>query len=352
MFIEVKCACGRLLRARRDQAGTAIHCWDCKAEVVVPHPDDPWLAGPMADAAHQVLWSPGMAGVAGGAALIAAVLLVPRAGLALALGVVAVSVRLYGGQMRALPPSADAIDATAATRGKRLIRGALAVLATLALVAPLLVRNQGHILPPPTALPGLVWLTDLALAGWLIVPVAILIAYAHDVHGPLAPRQTLGALARHPLATLSALAVFPIGLLVTEGVLAVFAWQQGQLPLVVVDLFPPPRFAYVLDGKHLYFNYDGSLIDKNYSESIDGLAAVYPRALRHGHTLVGTIPPSLALGLLEVRTNPWDYEVRPETYLVLRIVFTFFIVFAGGFALLVQARWLGLIAALGARRAK
>jgi hypothetical protein len=349
MFIEVKCTCGRSLRARRDQAGTPIQCWDCKAEVVVPHPA-PWLAGPMADVAGQALWSQAMAGVAAGAALITAVLLVPRAGLALALGLVAASVHYYGTRMRAVPQREEAIGTALVSRRTSLIRVALAVLAPLALVAPLLVRNQGHILPPAVAMPGISRLAAVALAGWLIMPVVILIAYAHDAHGPLPPRQTLGALARHPLATLAALALFPLVLIVTEAMLALFAWQQGDLPLLVVDLFPPPRFTYVNDGKHLYFNYDGGLIDKNYSESIAALATVYPRALRSGYTLVGTVPPSLPLGLLEVRTNPWDYAVRPESYLILRIGFTFLIAFVGGFALLVQARWLGLIADLGARR--
>jgi hypothetical protein len=334
-----------MLRARLDQAGTAIQCWDCKAEVVVPYPAEPWLAGPMADAVLQALRSRGLGAIAGGAALITAVLLVPRAGLLLALGLVAVSVHWYGRQMRPL-------EQTAAGLGGRglLLRGVSAVLAALALVAPQFARNQGHVLPPASTLPGSVWLAVLALAAWLVTPVAILAGYAHGAHGPLPPRPALWALLRHWPATLSALAVFPAALILTEGILALFAWQQGQLPLLVVDLFPPPRFAYVVDGKHLYFDYDGTRLDKNYSASVDGLAAAYPLAFRHGYTLVGTIPPSLAMGLLEVRTNPWEYEVMPESYLVHRIIFTFLILAVSGIALMVQARWLGLIGAVGARR--
>jgi hypothetical protein len=349
-FIEVKCPCGRMLRARADQAGTAIQCWDCKAEVVVPHPDEPWLVGPMADAAFQALRAQGMAAIAGGAALITAVLLVPRAGLLLTLGLVAISVHLYGSQMRPLEQTGGAVAAPALGRRALLVQGALALLATLALVAPQVVRNQGHVLPPASTSPRFAWLAVLALAGWVVMPVAILAACAHDHHGPLSPRQALAALWRHPLATLAALAVLPIALVLTEGVLALFAWQQGHLPLLVVDLFPPPRFAYVDDGKHLYFHYGGTQLDKNYSESVDGLTAAYPLAFRHGYTLVGTVPPSLAIGLLEVRTNPWEYGVTPGSYLIHRIVFTFLTLAVSGVALLVQARWLGLIAAVGARR--
>jgi hypothetical protein len=322
-----------------------IQCWECKAEVVVPYPAEPWLVGPMADAAFQALRSTGMVAIAGGAALITAVLLVPRAGLMLALGLVAVSVHRYGRQMRPLEQTAAGVGGRAL-----LLRGASAVLAPLALVAPQLALNQGHVLPPPNTLPGSVWLAALAMAAWLVTPVAILAVYAHDGHGPLSPRTALGALLRHWPATLSALAVFPAALILTEGILALFAWQQGQLPLLVVDLFPPPRFAYVVDGKHLYFNYGGTRLDKNFSESVDGLAAAYPLAFRHGYTLVGTIPPSLAMGLLEVRTNPWECEVTPESYLFHRILFTFLIVAVIGIALMVQARWLGLIAATGTRR--
>jgi hypothetical protein len=344
-FLEVKCPCGRMLRARIDQAGTMIQCWDCKAEVVVPFPAEPWLADPMADVAFQALRSRGMGAIAGGVPLITALLLVPRAGLLLALGLVALSVHWYGRQMRPR-------ELIAASVGRRalLLRGAMAVLATLALVAPQLARNQGHVLPPANTLPESVWLAALALAAWLVTPVAILAVYAHDAHGPLPPRTALGALLRHWPAALAALAVFPAALIVTEGVLALFAWEQGQLPLLVVDLFPPPRSGYLVDGKHLYFNYDGTRLDKNYSESVEALAAAYPLAFRHGYMLVGTIPPSLPMGLLEVRTNPWEYEVTPESYLLHRIAFTFLVLAVSGIALMVQARWLGLIASIGARR--
>jgi hypothetical protein len=260
----------------------------------------------------------------------------------------AVAVGYYGGQVRAAVPA----DARAAPRRARWLRRALAPVAALALVAPVLVRNRGHLLPPAGTVVGIPGLTALALAGWVVMPVALVAAHAHDHHGPLPWRAVLGALFRHPLATLSALLVLLVALIAAEGLAAFAAWQQGQLPLLVVDLFPPPGFAYLEDGKHLYFDYDGTLIDRNYSASIDALAAVYPQGLRHGFTLAGTIPPSLSLGLMQVRTDPWEYRVYPEVYLVLRIVLTVGILFTSGIALAVQARWLGVIAAQGARRAR
>src|SRR5262249_55880842 len=104
------------------------------------------------------------------------------------------------------------------------------------------------------------------------------------------------------------------------------------------------------DGRHLYFNYDGTTIDMNYRASVEALERVYPQGLRHGFTLVGTIPPSLPMGLLEVRSSPMSYRVMPVLYVSLRILLTIVILSVAGVALRAQARWLGLIAALGAHR--
>src|SRR5262245_25102174 len=111
-FIEVKCPCGRSLRARPDQAGTAIPCWECKAEVPVPYPDHHGLEIPLAAVASEALRSPSIPAIAVGAALITAALLVPHAGLVLALGLAVASVRYYREQVRA---AADETSPGAAT---------------------------------------------------------------------------------------------------------------------------------------------------------------------------------------------------------------------------------------------
>jgi hypothetical protein len=306
----------------------------------------------MAAVALQALRSEVLLVIACGAALITAALLVPHGGLVLAFGLVAASIGFYGDQVRgaaraALPAENDIATAPRFPAPGRI---ALAVAAALVLVAPVVVRNHGHVLPPSYTRPTDRWLATVALFGWLVVPVALLAAHAEDGHGPLPLRLALGALARHPLATLAALLLVPLALLLTEGVAALVAWQQEQLPLLVVDLFPPPRWAYRVDGEYLLFDYDGVTFDRNYSESIPALATVYPHGFRHGFTLVGTIPPSLATGLFQVRTDPWTYRVTAAAYLTLRVVMTFVILSVAGVASLVQARWLGLVAALGARR--
>jgi hypothetical protein len=166
----------------------------------------------------------------------------------------------------------------------------------------------------------------------------------------LPPRLALAALVRHPLATLAALLGMPLGLLAAEGLAAFFAWQQGQLPLMVVDLFPPPRIQEEDDGKHVYFQYDGTLLNENCSENMELLNQAYPHGLRRGFTLAGTIPPSLSMGLLQVRVDPEAYRVDPAVYLTMRILLTVLILWVAGVLLTLQARWLGLIVALDSRR--
>jgi hypothetical protein len=324
------------------------------------------------DAASEVLrsWTPTI--LFGGVLLITAALLVPRIGLLLALGLVVASVGGYGSQVRAgavEPPSGEVASGAPGLaltsdsdggdehedevppRWAVVARGGLWVVAALALVAPALVRNRGYALPPAGSTPGVLGLIALAFAGWLAMPVALAAAYAQDHRGPLPPRLALAALVRHPLAALAALVIFPLGLLLTEATAAFLAWQQGQLPLMVVDLFPPPRIQEEDDGKHVYFQYDsGPTLDENCSENMDFLCQAYPHALRRGFTLTGTIPPSLAIGLLQVRAVPEDYRVDPAAYLTMRILVTVLILGVAGVLLTLQARWLGLIVALGSRR--
>lgn len=370
----MNCPCGRTLRAQPEQAGTTIQCWNCKQELVVPHPNQSArLVRALADAVSEAFRTPTLPVVLAGALLITAALMVPRAGPILALALIAASVTAYGAQVRtagrtlarreavtALPtPVVVSVAAPAPDMEEKVeeppawagpARLLLGVAAALVLGAPIWIRNRGQALPPEGANPGVLWLLILALAGWLLMPVVLLAAYAHDHHGPLPPRLVLKSLTRHLAATLAALLVVPLGLLATEGLVASIVWEQGELPLLVADLFPPPRVEWELNGIHLYFNYEGSSIVANLSESKNTVLPVYPHGVRHGFTLIGTIPTSLSVGLLEVRAIPWQYEVTPLGYLITRVVLTFLILSITGLLFTIQARWLGLIAAVDPRR--
>jgi hypothetical protein len=223
----------------------------------------------------------------------------------------------------------------------RVARCGLALLAALVLVAPFIVRNRGHVLPTVGPAPGVLGPLGLAFAGWLVMPVAMLVAYAHDHRGPLKPRRALAALVRHPLATVAALAVVPLGLLATELLAAGIAWQQGQLPLMVADLFPPPWFEQRKDGAHICFDYGGPVLDVNCTDTLDTLVPVYWHGLRRGLTLSGTLPASLSIGPHGMRDELWRFRVGPAQYRALRFVLTVLITWSAGTVLTIQARWLG-----------
>jgi hypothetical protein len=135
-----------------------------------------------------------------------------------------------------------------------------------------------------------------------------------------------------------------------EALLALITWQQGQLPLMILDGFPHPTFERTEDGRHALFNYDGQVFDLKSTAPEDEVNRLYPRGLRRGFTLLGTIPLSLSVGLFEVRAEARRFNVLPGHYLASRIALTFLILTGIGLLLTVQARWLGLVAALDPHR--
>jgi hypothetical protein len=346
-----------------------IRCWECKGEVPVPYPNQSGrLARAMVDSTAELFQSLEVVVILAGALLITLALMVPEYGLGLGLALFAVAALGYGAQIRSaardpLLESIDTIplkapaepepdDERETPRGTVIARGCLAVIGALALVLPAFIRNRGHVLPPSGPVSRVLPLVALSLALWLIMPLVLFTANAHDRHGPLSLRLALAALRRHLLAGLVALLVVPLALLVTEGLVALIALQQGQLHLMVVDLFPPPRVVFPEGFQHFYFQYDRLEIDKPFRKSLQSLSAVYPSGLRHGFTLTAAIPASLSQGLGSVRMSPEAYEVGSTAYLTWRIILTALILSFAGIALCVQARWLGLIAAVDARRPK
>ena len=323
------------------QGGTAVRCWSCQREVLVPYADPTGrLVRDLGEAASGVLADPALLG---GAAVLTAALLVPTAGPWLGLVGLAVAFgRGYGGQVKA-----GALAPEPSGPPLRVARVLLAALAALALVAPLIVRNGGYALPPDSPTRNAAWMAALALSGWAVMPIALLAAHAY---GGRSPGRALAALAHRPLATLAALLIVPAGLLAVEAVVAGLAWEQGQLPMLVGDLFPPPRFEQRIDGPYLIFDLDGTVIGTNVGASMDVLTPIYRKGLRRGFTLTGTIPVSLSMGSV-LRQPLWMYRVPSWQYLTMRIVLTILIVWAVGVLVIIQARWLGVIAASDPRGA-
>ncbi|MFO0952678.1 MAG: response regulator [Isosphaeraceae bacterium] len=379
-FIYANCRCGRTLRARDDQAGTRIRCWSCGSDVLVRFPRvGGRLARALAEAVPQSLRSSSVLWAVCGALLISGALLVPVAGpwLALALGVVAAwrygaSIEECGERAWGPPPPLRVRDTTAApppavepepstaepptAASPRWLVGirnlALGALGVAALIAPLAVRNGGRLLPEAgNSLPypgDRAWML-VALASWVVVPLLMLAAFAHDRRGRLPAGAALAGLARFPAATVAALLVAPLGLVVMEALLGFLAWQEGSLPLLASDLFPPPRIENVEGKAHLIYRYDDQQINRLYGDLANDGGAVYLAGLRHGYTLSGTIPASLAWGRT-TRTPATLFRSTDEAYLGVRFFLSVLILTGTGLLLTIQSRWLGTIASLSSRR--
>jgi hypothetical protein len=362
-----------MVRARREQAGMTVRCWSCGGQVPVPYPRVTGrLARAFADAVRGTLRAETVGVVLGGAAVVTAALLVPGAGPWLALGLIgAAAVWGYGALVVGARPEApagaggpDGAPGEPAGEGRagrgvpgvvgRLLLGGAAA---VALVAPLIARNGGHLLPPIEPVTGAFRLMLLTLLGGLVVPVALLATFAHDRRGRLPAGLALAALRRHKAATLAALLVVPLGLLLVEGVVAFVAWDGDYLPILVADLFPTPRLEARDDGMYAITRYDGAVGEQHLVGGIGDLNRAYACALRRGFTLVGEVPASLALGQMPraasvafLDKTPLLYAVKPAPYLAFRLLLSVMILTSAGLLLAVQARWLGLIAALDPRR--
>ena len=201
-------------------------------------------------------------------------------------------------------------------------RGLLGVAGALVLAAPILIRNRGYTLPTEPALPGVLWLLVsrpcrlAADAGRSrcgprprplrppSAPAGSGVAGAPPLGDPVSTPGPASGTARNRracgLLRLGAGATCP----------------DGRRPLSASS-----NSIWEVDGRHLYFNYDGTTIVANLSAGTSSVVAVYPRGLRRGFTLVSTIPPSLSVGLLEVRAIPWIYGVAPWAYLIMRLSF-------------------------------
>jgi hypothetical protein len=238
-FVRVDCPCGRTLRAREDQAGEMIRCWSCHREVKVPRPArGEELARESGLIMRDAVTGEMVLVLMAGAAAATLVLLIPHVGGWIAFGILVVGASRYIDLIRASGLHARA-DKPTANRAEMARRWALAVVAAAALVAPVVARNEGHARPPdPTSLlaDGLV---ALALALWVVVPLALVAFEGHDRQGRLGPRRALAALAHHPLATFGALAVLPLAVAFVEAYIGLFAWYTSWMPLMVGDLSPP-----------------------------------------------------------------------------------------------------------------
>ena len=338
-YVSIKCRCGRDLRAKPEQTGTEITCWDCHALVHVPIPVAPgnWVARLLRMTARQVLEARTVTLLAVGAIVVTMALCVPRQGVWGAAGALALVMTGYGELLRR-GSQGDWTPRPHVTLPGRAWRALMCLGAGAALALPLIFafsRNQA-----PRATGG-----GLLAAGGLLLIVPLLMLSTYGLRGPILERfRTIWAmLIRHPLAVLASLLILPLSLLVVECSLIALSQFHGSFGLLTLDLFPNPEGIRTLYGLPFF----GNVI--YYSVDDATMMEVYTGVLRQGYTLIGAIPASLALPVSHGFRTDYVFSM-PEKYLALRMLFTVFIVTCMLSALAIQARWLGLLSTMDSRR--
>ncbi len=353
--LNVKCRCGRGLRARPEQAGSRITCWDCRAEVKVPVPVAPgdWVARLLRMGARQVLEARTFTLIAVGAVLVTLAMampaligtraagwlarVVPNAGVWVAALALALVMTGYGELLRR-GSQGDWTARPAIGLGERAWRTLVCSLAGVALALPLLLASASRT-PPRTTLGG------LAVAAGLIAVFPLVMLATYAARGPVRGRAGMvgATLVRHPVAVVATLLLLPISILAIELALVTMTRIHGSFSFLALDLFPrnplyQPIFGIPYIGTHDY---------RLFPERV--MTEVYGGGLRGGYSLIGAIPPSLALGTSN-GFNTWAVHMGEAGYFRLRMALTVFIVTTMLASLAVQARWLGLLSTMDTRR--
>jgi hypothetical protein len=345
--MRVTCSCGTELRVREDQEGSVIRCWKCHAEVPVPSRARERLAKGSVETARRVFRAEAVDQLMWGALVVTGVLALPRVGGWLSLVSLGFAGAWYRGVLQGR--SRLALADEEAGEGPRWRAWsqtwAVGLAVGLGWIAPFLLRHVllGRSGRFATWGGPVIW--AVAVLAWAGVPLAVMATSAHDRSGMAGPRWSLQAVRRHPVATVVALLLVPLGLALAEVVVVGGAWFVSWLPCFVLDLFPS-----------YWTNPPGSIHFENF-ESIDTVLSnsrlfqIYAQGVRDGYTLVGAIPASLPLGFrtwLRLLGPSWV----PWLYLLIRALVSLTLLGWAGALLALQARWLGLIASVDVPRPK
>lgn len=349
-YIEVGCRCGRLVRATPEQGGTSVRCWNCGSDVKVPEPGSAGRVFAEFAAAARGTLSPQSFGACVVVALGTTVLLmVPYVGKLLGLGVLVVGARLYQNLIREVtPPARAGGPGDEDDVGGELpdwAEWALSAFAVAALMAPFWARSWAHVLIVPARWALLV----PAFACWLVAPVVLLAFNARDRHGPVPPGPALSALGRHPVATAAALLLLPVGVGALEVVTVATAKAENNLVHIIDHVTRPPRIGPVGHGVGSIYRFDDRTVEVPLGEDQDFALRIYGAAVSRGFLLTGLIPGSLSSDFEPTPTSFQVFSIDVAS-MALRAVLTILILSVGSTLLMLQARWLGLVALLGTRR--
>lgn len=339
-FIMVRCPCGRTLRARWEQVGESIECWDCHTMVPVAITRErSRLLGMMARSVGDLLRGPGGSRILLGAAALTLTLLVPRLGLVLAGLLMTAGGLLYAELIRRDDLGASGQDAAVLRALLRPSPGRLALGLGLALgtIVPLWLLGTGVGRSPHLNGLGLA----LFALTWSVGPLAAIFQapppVSDELPTPEGPGARLAPLRLHPLATLGVLLIVPLGLAASEAALGGLLYLSRSLSLVVLDYMPRSADLFYYRG----YAFKGSL---NYNDLPNArFLADYGRGLRQGYTFIGAIPPSFALpSRLGVQTDNTLWN--PTLYFLIRVGATLLTCLSLILSGVIQARCLNVLA--------
>jgi hypothetical protein len=300
------------------------------------------VARELSDGLMGVIRGEGLRHVLVATATLTAVLCIPNLGLIVGGVILVVGAAFYGDVIRRISRA----DEEAVEPGwlsivvpRSLLKPVLWVLMAAGTAFPLWGMNSGPNRSPHWSRTGAL----IAGLSWTILPIAMLLVYGRDRQGRLGVKKCLGVLARHPFATLLALAIVPMTLILTEAALGLVFYLPGNLPYFALEFMPMPGDPAIYKGVPHY-----TFIDfRSYPQSrfIGG----YFNGLRHGYSFSAAIPASLSLPT-RAGLNPKIIHSLPIVYDFLRVLLTLAIVscLITGFA--VQAVWLGAIASVEKKR--
>ena len=350
-YINLTCPCGRTLRADADRVGEPIRCWECGTTTIVTGGGSGGrLIRECLDGARDILRFPTVISIGLGALVISIALALPAVGAAAGLALLTIAAVFYLEVFRRSGLVADPVPKATAPSARLAAWWCLwAPTLVLGLFAPILAR---HALMDQYG--GLVsWrgsaIWALRVVGWLGVPLLLLATSGGG--GPAPAGRGLAAIRRHPLATIAALLIFPVGRVFLELVLIAVLIVEGWFGYIALDLFPTPGSDRVVLEVTDYSDDNPAYAPLSY------FARTYVHGLRLGYTLTGAIPASLPRGPF-VRARPWFRLPYTEWYFpamvdwhypAVRLLFSTLILASAGLILAIQARWLGLIATVDVR---
>lgn len=348
-LLTVTCTCGRSLRAKPEQVGTEVRCWDCHKMVPVHDPHEGQrVARELSDSAMVVMQGPGLNATLLAAAIVTAVLAIPYWGAWVSVVAFMMGASVYGQIIRRVSrgPIGDPDSGLMSTLIPRTIPELIICsLMAAGTVVPLWLLNAGTQQSPHWD-----WLgRTMAALAWVLGPVMMLAHYARtDEDAPLGLRRTVRLLASHPIAAILAIAMIPMTLVLLEVGLGVIMYFSSSLPFYALDYMPMPRSpaeAVMHSGVPHYDNMDyRSFPDSLYFKG-------YFDGLRHGYSFVGAVPPSLSMDTRAGMDPVEGMGVFEPFYLFFRLLIIMTVLTCLFTAFAIQARWLGSMPALNRRRA-